>query len=267
MADLYRSLAPISDAAWSAIDDEAKRVLTLNLAARKLVDFEGPLGWQAAAVNLGRVLPVRTKPADGVDAWTRQVQPLVELRATFDLSRAELEAVGRGAKDPDLDPLIAAATQIARAEDHAVFHGYGPGGIAGVTQRSPHKPVAIPKNTEAYPSTVAEATRLLRAAGVDGPYGIALGPRCWTALMQATERGGYPVLKLVQNLVSGPVVWAPAVDGAIVVSLRGEDYQLSVGQDLSIGYRSHTDTSVRLYLVETVTFRVLTDDAAVWLKY
>lgn len=266
MADLHRNLAPISDAAWSAIDDEAKRVLALNLAARKLVDFEGPLGWQAAAINLGRVLPVRTRPADGVDAWTRQVQPLVELRASFELSRAELEAVGRGAEDPDLEPLIAAATQIARAEDHAAFHGYGPGGIAGAIQRSPHKPVAIPKGAESYPSAVAEATRLLRGAGVDGPYGIGLGSRCWTAVMQATD-DGYPVLKLVQNLVGGPVVWAPAVDGAIVVSLRGGDHRLSVGQDLSIGYRSHTDTSVRLYLVETMTFRVLTDEAAVWLKY
>ena len=36
-----------------------------------------------------------------------------------------------------------------------------------------------------------------------------------------------------------------------------------LGRDMSIGYQSHTDTSVRLYLVETMAFRVLTPEAAV----
>ncbi len=54
MNDLLREQAPISAEAWSEIDAEAKRTLKTLLAARRLVDFEGPLGWAVAAVPTGR---------------------------------------------------------------------------------------------------------------------------------------------------------------------------------------------------------------------
>jgi len=59
----------------------------------------------------------------------------------------------------------------------------------------------------------------------------------------------------------------PAVNGAVVLSLRKGDFELSIGTDLSIGYQSHTDKVVRLYLVETMAFRVLTPEAAVALAH
>ncbi|HEV7731260.1 MAG TPA: family 1 encapsulin nanocompartment shell protein [Candidatus Binatia bacterium] len=267
MDDLFRRHAPISGAAWKLIDEYATQVLKLNLAARQLVDFIGPKGWRKAAINLGRVKPVDKAPVDGVQAALRQVQPLVELRSPFELQRGELENVERGAADPDLDPLVKAAIAISRAEDKAVFHGWKAAGIGGICERVPHAPLHIQDNYEAYPGLVADATRILRMAGVDGPYAIALGPRCYTGLMQAVGRGGFPVLEVVRQVVGGPVVWAPAVDGAVVLSTRGGDFELTVGQDLSIGYTSHTDTSVSLYLLESLTFRVLTPEAAVWLKY
>jgi len=58
-------------------------------------------------------------------------------------------------------------------------------------------------------------------------------------------------------------VWAPAIEGAFVLTTRGGDFELNVGQDVSIGYLSHTDSVVRLYLQETFVFRVLTSEAAV----
>ena len=109
--------------------------------------------------------------------------------------------------------------------------------------------------------------RLLRSAGVDGPYAIALGPRCYAGLLQATASGGYPILEIVRRAVDGPLVFAPAVDGAIVLSLRGGDFELTVGQDLSIGYASHDARSVQLYLLESMTFRVLSPEAAVAMAY
>lgn len=267
MNNLRRELAPISSAAWAAIDEEASRVLKLKLAGRKLVDFNGPLGPTAAALNLGRLAPLKSGPVANVEAARRELQPLVELTTSFDLSRAELDAVERGAPDPDLKPLIEAATRIAYAEDTAIFHGYAAGGIRGIDEASAHPTLSISQNYQEYPRTIAEATRLLRLAGVDGPYAIALGPRCYTGLTQATGDGGYPVLNVVRKLVDGPLVWAPAVNGAVVLSTRGDDFELTVGRDLSIGYQSHTDNSVRLYFVESLTFRVLTPEAAVALKY
>jgi uncharacterized linocin/CFP29 family protein len=267
MNNLHRKLAPVSSAAWEQIEDEAKRTLRLRLAGRKLVDFKGPLGVDAAAVSLGRSESLRTSPAPNVTASRRSVQPLVELRTVFELARDEVDAIERGCKDPDLSAVVGAATRIAQAEDNAIFEGFEAGGIIGISETSKHDAIRLSDDYESYPRSVAEATRLMRIAGVDGPYAIALGPRCYTGLVQATAAGGYPILELVRRVLDGPVIWAPAVDGAIVVSQRGGDFELTIGQDLSIGYESHTETHVRLYLTETFTFRVLSPEAGVALKY
>jgi uncharacterized linocin/CFP29 family protein len=132
MDNLMRELAPISGAAWEEIEDEAKRTLKVTLAARKIVDFSGPLGWDISAVDLGRAQKIASGPAAGIEARLRTSQPLVELRVPFELSRDELDAVARGAKDPDLGPLQDAARKIAMAEDNAVFHGYAGAGITGI---------------------------------------------------------------------------------------------------------------------------------------
>jgi len=267
MNNLRRELAPISTAAWKEIDAEATRVLKLKLAGRKLVDFDGPLGPAAAAVNTGRREPLGSAPAADVEASRRQVLSLIELRSYFELSREEMDGVERGSEDPELQPLIEAATRIAYAEDTAIFHGYAAGGIKGIDQASAHPILPIPDDFQEYPRSIAEATRLLRLAGVDGPYAIAMGPRYYTGLTQAVGDGGYPVLNVVRKLVDGPLVWAPAVNGAVVLSLRGGDFELTVGRDISIAYQSHTDRVVRLYLVETMAFRVLTPEAAVALAH
>ena len=44
---------------------------------------------------------------------------------------------------------------------------------------------------------------------------------------------------------------------------RGGDFELTIGQDISIGYLSHSETTVRLYFQETMTFLLLTTEAAV----
>lgn len=266
MNDLLRDHAPLTAAAWSAIDEEAKRTLTTLLAARRLVDFSGPLGWEAASVPTGRTEKLSASLQEGVVARLRQSLPLVEIRIPFEVSREELEAIGRGASDPDLDSVRNAARAAAIAEDRAIFQGYPAAGITGISAAAEAQGLTIPSNFEAYPDVVAEATHRLRSEGVSGPYGIALGPRCYTGLTRSTLRG-YPVINHVRELVDGPIVWAPAADGAIVMSLRGGDFELTVGQDFSVGYLDHTGTSVLLYLQETFTFRVLSPEAAVPLTY
>lgn len=266
MNDLLRELAPISAEAWEQIESEARRALKVTLAARKLVDFNGPLGWDASAISLGRAERLKAAPEKGVEARRRHTQALIELRVPFELSREELEAVGRGAKDPNLDAVRQAARAAAHAEDRAVFHGYADAGIRGIVEAGATSSCTITEDYGAYLGVVAEATHKLRGAGVDGPYAIALGPRCFTGLNK-TLIGGFPVIEHVRRLLDGPIVWAPAVDGAVVLSLRGGDFELTVGQDFSIGYLEHTATTVRLYLQESFTFRVLAPEAAVPLAY
>jgi uncharacterized linocin/CFP29 family protein len=266
MNDLLRAQAPISATAWKAIDAEATRTLKVLLAARRLVDFKGPLGWETSALSLGRAEKLSPSLQEGVASRIRQVLPLVEIRIPFEIQREELEAIARGADDPDLDVVRNAARAAAIAEDRAIFQGYAAAGIEGIFQACTAQHLTIPDSFEAYPDIVAEATHRLRSEGVNGPYGIALGPRCYTGLTRSTSRG-YPIIEHVRELLDGPIVWAPAADGAVVLSLRGGDFELAVGQDFSIGYLDHTGTSVLLYLQESFTFRVLCAEAAVPLVY
>lgn len=260
---LKRNLAPVTPEAWQQIDDEAKRVLQLHLAGRKLVDVDGPHGWQYAAVNTGH-LTIKSDGGLGVPWGIRAVAPLIELRVPIELSIMELDNAARGAA-VDLAPVVAAAERIARAEDLAIFNGFKPGGIEGMIAASPHGAVSIPDDYADYPSVVVEAVERLRRGGISGPYALALGPDCYAGLSQAAE-DGYPIRERVQRFLDGPIVWAPQVDGAAVVSTRGGDFKLTIGQDLSIGYASHSRDKVELYLTESFTFRVLEPRAAVHLK-
>ena len=263
MNHLLRSLAPISDATWKLLDDEARERLTPALAARKLVDFSGPRGWEHSATNLGRTTPIGSAPCSGVSGVQRRVLPLVEARAEFELSRAELRDYDRGAQDADLEPLDKAAHQIAVAENVAVFHGWSEASIAGIAEVSPHDPLPLGEITDAYPRPVAGAVETLLHNGISGPYALALGGEQYQRVVQTAEHGGYPLLDHLRQILDGPIVWAPGVKGAVVLSTRGGDFAFESGQDLSIGYDSHDAETVRLYIEQSFSFHVATPEAAV----
>ena len=193
--------------------------------------------------------------------------PLIELRAPFSLSKSELAAADRGATDLDLAPVIAAGRAAALAEDHLVFHGYTQGVVSGIVAVSPHQPVVISDDYGRYPEHVAKAVAALRGADISGPFAIALGARCFTGVTETTEHGGYPVFEHLRQILDGPVVWAPAVDGAVVLSQRGGDFELTIGEDFSVGYRSDDAGSVDLFIEESLAFRINTPEAAVHLTY
>ena len=262
---LLRPLAPISDAGWTLLDDEARERLTPALAARKLVDFSGPHGWTYSATNLGRIAPLGSAPSEGVTGARRRVLPLVEVRAEFELSLAELQAGDRGAEDVELEPLDTAAHQIALAENRAVFHGW-PDAFEGIADVSEHEPLALGEVADQIPRPVAAAVERLLCAGVSGPYALALGGEQYTRVVQTAEHGGYPLWEHLRKILDGPIVRAPGVRGAVVLSLRGGDFLFECGQDLSLGYASHGADTVRLYLQESFSFRVATPEAAVVLQ-
>jgi uncharacterized linocin/CFP29 family protein len=263
MNHLLRELAPITDRGWELLEEEARQQLFSALAARKLVDFAGPQGWEHSATNLGRIETVPGTLVEGVRQARRSVLPLVEPRADFSVARAELEAIGRGAEDPDLDSLDDAARRIALAENTAVFNGWADAGITGIVAATPHDPIALSGDLTACPRHVAAAVEVLLASGIAGPYGLALAPDVYKGVIETTEHGGYPLFDHLRKILDGPLVWAPGVDGAVVVSLRGGDFLFESGQDIAIGYDSHDADAVRLYLVESFSFRVATPEAAV----
>ena len=162
--------------------------------------------------------------------------------------------------------MIAAARQVAIAEDIAVFHGYPAANIRGICEGQDGVALSFGDNYADYPVVFSRALNKLRDAGVDGPYALAMSERCYTGLTETTQ-GGYPILEHVRRIIDGPIIWAPGLTGAVVVSLRGGDFELVVGRDFSIGYLDHDAQAVRLYIEESFTFRLLSPQAAVPLVY
>ncbi|CAM3121241.1 Uncharacterized protein, linocin/CFP29 family [Paracoccus aminovorans] len=261
MDNLHRELAPISAAAWTQIEEEARRTLQRYLGARRVVDLHGPEGFDLSAVGTGHLKPAPAL-AEGVACHQREVNPLVELRVPFRLTRAAIDDVARGSNDSDWQPLKDAARQIALAEDRLVFRGYDAAGIQGILPGTSNPVVPLPDDVADYPEALARAVSELRLAGVNGPYALVLGTAAFTEATGGAE-DGYPVLKHLERLVDVPVVWSQALEGGAVVTTRGGDFDLWLGQDVSIGYLAHDVETVTLYLQESLTFQMQTSEAVV----
>jgi uncharacterized linocin/CFP29 family protein len=261
MNNLHRELAPISDAAWAQIEEEAARTFKHHLAGRRVVDVQGPSGPALSAVGTGHVRGIEP-PGDGVLANQREVAAVVELLAPFELDRQAIDDVERGARDSDWQPVKDAARKVAGTEDRVIFDGYPAAGIAGIRHATSNQIMTLPRDARGYPQAIGQALSQLRIAGVDGPYSVLLSAEAYTVVSEASDYG-YPVLEHIQRLVSGDIVWAPAITGAFVLTTRGGDFELHIGQDLSIGYQSHTEQVVRLYLQEAFAVRLLTSEATV----
>lgn len=265
MNNLYRELAPITDVAWADIEQEATRTFKRHIAGRRVVDVSDAGGPTAAGVSTGRLLDVAA-PADGVVAQLRASQPLVRLRVPFTLSRAEIDDVERGSQDPDWHPVMDAAKKLAFAEDRAIFEGYGAASIQGVRAASSNPPLTLPADPRDIPDVISQALSELRLAGVGGPYSVLLSAEVYTKVSETSDHG-YPIREHLRRLVGdGEIIWAPAIDGAFVLTTRGGDFDLQLGTDVAIGYLSHDADSVALYLQETLTFLCYTAEAAVALS-
>ena len=261
MNNLHRELAPISDLAWGEIEEEAARTVKRYLAGRRVVDVKGPGGTMLSAVGTGHLRQVEA-PGAGILARQREVKALVELRVPFELERQAIDDVERGANDSDWQPLKDAAKRIAFAEDRAIFDGYAAASIEGIRKGTSNPVMSLPADVNHYPDAISEALSQLRLVGVNGPYSVLLGADAYTALSEASDHG-YPVIQHIQRLVNEEIIFAPAIAGAFVLTTRGGDFDLQIGQDVSIGYLSHTDKAVTLYLQESLTFLLLTAEASV----
>lgn len=263
--NLHRELAPVSDAAWGEIEEEARRTFTRGIAGRRVVDLVGPAGPGLSSVGTGHTEPFEA-PGTGVQALRRQSQPIIELRVPFTVSRQAVDDVERGAKDSDWQPVKDAAKEIAYAEDRLVFHGSAAAGILGLAPSTSNDVLVVPADARELPDTLAQALRALRLAGVNGPYSLLLSADLYTAVAETTDHG-YPIRDHLARLVGdGEIIWAPALEGALLVSTRGGDYELHLGQDLSIGYLAHDADTIQLYLQESLTFLALTAEAGVVLR-
>ncbi|WP_026918154.1 family 1 encapsulin nanocompartment shell protein [Gordonia shandongensis] len=264
MNNLHRELAPISTAAWAEIEEEASRSFKRNIAGRRLVDMSGPLGLDVDSAVRGHRAKIDS-PTDGIHAFLRSTQPMVELKVPFTLSREAIDSVDRGASDADWDPVVCAARSLAQAEDRAIFEGYPAASITGIRNEDGVSALALPDDVRDYPEALSQAISKLRLTSVDGPYSLALSAEQYTLVNETSDHGN-PIREHLQRiLVDGEIVWAPAIEGGFLLSTRGGDFELIIGQDVSIGYDSHDGDTVNLYFFETFTYMTYSPEAAVTL--
>jgi uncharacterized linocin/CFP29 family protein len=259
--NLYRDLAPVTEPAWAEIELEATRTFKRHIAGRRVVDVSEPGGPVTAAVSTGHLIDVAS-PSEGVVAHLRDSKPLVRLRVPFTVSRTAIDDVERGAQDSDWDPVKDAAKKLAFIEDRAIFEGYEAASIEGIRNCSSNPALTLPDDAREYPDVISQALSELRLAGVDGPYSVLLSADAYTKVSETSDHG-YPIREHINRLVDGDIIWAPAIDGAFVLSTRGGDFDLQLGTDVSIGYLSHDADTVALYLQETLTFLCYTAEASV----
>ncbi|PRX29482.1 putative linocin/CFP29 family protein [Orenia metallireducens] len=264
MSNLKRSLAPITEEAWNFIDQEAKERLQVKLKGRKFVDFVGPKGIEFAAVNTGRRVALDNDAKEGVSYSKRHVLPLIELEVPFTMKIDEIESLVRGAEDVDTDSLAEAVKKLSQAENNAIFYGLAEGEIAGILDKSPYDLINI--GEEGLVSAVAEGVQNLIKEDVEGPYALLLGPELYSLLYKLDDKG-YPIKKRLEEVLGGEVVPVPELaNKGLLISKRGEDFKLIVGQDISIGFKEQKGDEIEFFLTESFTFRVDAPEAAIVLE-
>ncbi len=257
---LRRSLAPISSKAWEEINETAADVLKSVLSARKFADVEGPKGLDYAALSEGR-LKVPANQKGDVKFGINQVVPLIESRLPFELNIWELDNMERGCEDIELDNLEEAARKIAQFEENIIYEGLKQANIKGLKESSGFDKISFPDNNSEILPAITKGKAQMKQSSVEGPYSLVISADKWQKVQSFVQ--GYPLTKRLENMLGGSIIMAPFVKDAYLVSERGEDFKLVIGQDLSIGYESHNNKTVQLYFTESFTFKIIDPKAVI----
>lgn len=208
----------------------------------------------------------KKKGKTDVSYGIHRVHHLVEVRVPFDLEIAELDNVVRGAKDVDLASLEQAARNVALFEERVVYHGLAEANIKGLKMCAEDTCLTLGAQPEQLLEGIAEGITIFTERSMEGPYAFVAGPKIWSKMSAHLQ--GYPVKMQAENLLGGSVLLSPYLSGeyeneAYMISLRGGDLEIVLGQDLSVGYEKHTDRAVTLYFTESFTFRILEPAAVI----
>lgn len=257
---LKRELAPIPMEAWSEIDEQATRSLTAMLSGRRVLDVSGPMGTDFPGIPEGRLDYPKKQPKGAPKYGIRKVHHIVEVRVPFELDVSEMDNVVRGAKDVDLANLEDAARKIALFEEQVIFHGLAEANITGLKLCVGDECLSIGSKPEELLEGIAGGVTAFTSRSIEGPYAFIVGPKLWSRMSAHVQ--GYPIKMQAETILGGPVLLSPYLSDkfaneAYMITQRGGDLELILGQDLAIGYESHTASKVKLYFTESFTFRVL----------
>jgi uncharacterized linocin/CFP29 family protein len=172
-----------------------------------------------------------------------------------------LDNIERGARDLNLDAVINSCREIAAFEEKAIYDGFAPGSIIGLEQSVKSQRIQISLDINAVVDAVSKAQEQMQKDGVGGPANLVVSPTLWGFLAYCVPGG--TLRSTIESEIGGHVIYAEFLKDALLVSNRGGDLELTVGQDFAIGYHSHTADEISLFITESFTFRVLAPEALV----
>lgn len=261
---LKKALAPITDKAWKEISDRSGKIFNKYLTARKFIDINGPLGMDFGALSTGRLVVPGDQDKQKLHYGIREILPLLEIRRPFHLDIWELDNISRGARDADLKPLEEAAVDVASFEENCIYYGFDKVNIKGLAGFSDKK-VQLPSNIEKLILTINNEIIGLEKKGIEGPYTLVLPDSLSSVLVNLSE--GYPVMKQLKSILQGDIIHNHSINDPFLVSTRGGDFELTIGEDLAIGFEGIDEHQAELYFTESFTFRVIMPDAIVVFKH
>jgi uncharacterized linocin/CFP29 family protein len=247
---LKKPLAPVTDEGWNQLNEEATDILTSVLSARKFVDVDGPYGLDFGAVHTGRI---NTDKKGDVHYGINKVLPLIEVRTSFTMDIWELDNASRGAESLNWDAMEEAACKLATFEENVIYHGLKKAGVPGLKNCSQYDAAELPESTDALLNALSRQLAVFKKNGIEGPYSLVVNPDDWERL--TGELDGYPLRRQINSLLDGSIILSPFIEETFLVSKRGDDFRLTLGQDISIGYQFHDEEKVKFYFTESFTFQ------------
>lgn len=255
---LKKPLAPIADKAWEEILLQSERVINTFQTGRKFADVSGPKGIEFGAISTGKLRVPSNQSVEGVQIGIREVVPVLEVRKSFELNRWELDNASRDMSDLDLGALEKAAQQVASFEDQCLYYGFD-NSIAQGLANTHNKPVKAKMETRDFLHKLATQVISLQKDAVEGPYALILPDEVWSALV--SDSVNYPLQTLVKEITSGTIITHHVNQDSFLVSERGGDFELHLGQDISIGYENHDKEKVNLFFTESFVYQIHSPEA------
>jgi uncharacterized linocin/CFP29 family protein len=257
---LRRRFAPVSDGVWKELDEAVARTARHVLSARRMATFDGPRGWEYTGARVGTMRPCASQEGKAV-VCVPEIVPLSEIRCEFSLPWSAVEVFERGAPALDTQPAETATREVALAEELVLFYGEPTGQGFVASKESPRVSCGEWSRPGQLLGDLLNAVELLDAGGIPGPYEAILAAEGYYAYVKAVAEGGYPAARQLDRVL-GTVHRSVAMrERGAVFSTRGSDFVVTVGGDLSVGYRQHDRDAVHLVCVETLAGQPITPQA------
>ncbi|MBN2504197.1 MAG: bacteriocin family protein [Bacilli bacterium] len=252
--DLFKqNLAPIPGEAWAEINNRAEKVIKSVLTARKALHVEGPFGFEKTVVSTGRLNLLPDNDKSGVRSGLYDSHSLLETRQNFELSRWELDNVIRGTKDIDLEPLEKAAEAIAKFEEKALYYGNKDANIRGLIELAGTK-ITLKGDSQTILQEVSRAVIKLEEAYANKPLDLIVGDDFYDQLNKI--HGAKLLREIVESVIGGKVIRSSNLQGGLLLPNNHEDLELTIGQDYTIGYEFHDQTSVKFFIMNSFVLNV-----------